>query len=176
MIGEREKLLSLIAEDPFNLLKQRSASRQSAHNIVLLNNFEEIVSFYEDNKREPADDINNIKEFQLYCRLKQIRKSSDMVKVLRDFDYYGLLEGNGIKEMTLDELIHHDPYGLLVDVFEDEWDWDEEPKKVDLSWLAYELIIVNLPLVHSHQDGGCNPEMAALLQDHLCTAVDDEDI
>ena len=61
MIGEREKLLSLIAEDPFNLLKQRSTSRQGAHNIVLLNNFEEIVSFYEDNKREPADDINNIK-------------------------------------------------------------------------------------------------------------------
>lgn len=119
MIGEREKLLSLIAEDPFNLLKQRSASRQGAHNMVLLNNFEEIVSFYEDNKREPADDINNIKEFQLYCRLKQIRKSPDMVKILRDFDYYGLLEGNGIKEMTLDELIHHDPYGLLVDDIDD---------------------------------------------------------
>jgi hypothetical protein len=29
--------------------------------------------------------------------------------------------------------------------------------------------------VHSHQDGGCNPEMDALLQDHLCTDVEDED-
>ena len=49
------------------------------------------------------------------------------------------------------------------------------PKQIDLSWLAYELIIVNLPLVHSHQDGGCNPEMDALLQDHLCAEVEDED-
>ena len=62
-----------------------------------------------------------------------------------------------------------------VDAFEDEWDWDYEPKQVDLSWLAYELIVVNLPLVHSHQDGGCNPEMDALLQDHLCTDVEDEE-
>ena len=51
---------------------------------------------------------------------------------------------------------------------------EEEVKQLDLAWLAYELIIVNLPLVHSHQDGGCNPDMDALLQDHLCTALEDE--
>jgi hypothetical protein len=29
--------------------------------------------------------------------------------------------------------------------------------------------------VHSHQEGGCNPEMDALLQDHLCTSLEDEE-
>ena len=64
-----------------------------------------------------------------------------------------------------------------VDIYEEEIELEEDTQQLDLAWLAYELIIVNLPLVHSHQDGGCNPEMDALLQNHLCTTLDeDEDI
>ena len=33
----------------------------------------------------------------------------------------------------------------------------------DLGWLLYELIAVRLPVVHSHKEGECNPEMAAIL-------------
>ena len=61
-----------------------------------------------------------------------------------------------------------------VDVYEEELEFEEDTKQIDLAWLAYELIIVNLPLVHSHQEGGCNPEMDALLQNHLCLQLDDE--
>ena len=59
---------------------------------------------------------------------------------------------------------------------EDDMEMDEGTEMLDLEWLAYELVIVNLPLVHSHQPGGCNPMMDALLQDHLCTMPEDEDI
>ena len=45
----------------------------------------------------------------------------------------------------------------------------KEWAKVDLSWLSFEQIIVNLPLVHSHQDGECNPQMQELLLSHLTT-------
>ncbi len=45
--------------------------------------------------------------------------------------------------------------------------------KLDLAWLSYETIVINLPLVHSHQKGECNPQMEELLQSHLCT--DDEE-
>ena len=45
--------------------------------------------------------------------------------------------------------------------------------KLDLAWQAYEQIVINLPLVHRHQDGGCNPQMTDLLLTHL--ASDDED-
>ena len=52
-----------------------------------------------------------------------------------------------------------------------------KPWTIDLPWLAYELIVVNLPLVHSHPEGGCNPQMAALLQDHLRrTEADPEEL
>ena len=40
----------------------------------------------------------------------------------------------------------------------------ENKPEFDLGWLLYELIAVRLPVVHSHADGMCNPEMAALLE------------
>lgn len=92
---------------------------------------------------------------------------------LRERDFDLTVEAQGVVQVTCDRCL--DVMDEEVDVYEDEWDWDEEPKQVDLSWLAYELIVVNLPLVHSHQEGGCNPEMDALLQNHLCTALDEDD-
>ena len=92
---------------------------------------------------------------------------------LRERDFDLTVEAQGVVQVTCDRCL--DVMDEEVGVYEDEWDWDEEPKQVDLSWLAYELIVVNLPLVHSHQEGGCNPEMDALLQNHLCTALDEDD-
>ena len=78
----------------------------------------------------------------------------------------------GTVQVTCDRCL--EPMDVEVDVYEEDVDLEEEPQMLDMAWLAYELIIVNLPLVHSHQDGGCNPQMAALLQDHLCTEIEDE--
>lgn len=44
---------------------------------------------------------------------------------------------------------------------------EDEEQTLDLLWTAYETVTINLPMVHCHPDGGCNPEMAALLQSHL---------
>lgn len=44
---------------------------------------------------------------------------------------------------------------------------------LDLNWLLYELTAISLPLVHSHQQGGCNPQMEELLQSHLCTTTEE---
>lgn len=52
-----------------------------------MSNFEEIVNFFEENNREPQHASTDIKEFQLYCRLKAIRESAEMVKELKDFDF-----------------------------------------------------------------------------------------
>ena len=78
----------------------------------------------------------------------------------------------GTVQVTCDRCL--EPMDVEVDVYEEDVDLEEEPQMLDMAWLAYELIIVNLPLVHSHQDGGCNPEMDALLQDHLCAELDDD--
>ncbi len=45
--------------------------------------------------------------------------------------------------------------------------------KLDLAWLLYEMIEINLPIVHSHQEGECNPLMEELLQTHLCTTTEE---
>ena len=92
---------------------------------------------------------------------------------LREYDFDLEISVKGLVQVICDRCL--DMMDVAVDAEESEWEWDEEPKKLDLNWLAYELIVVNLPLVHSHQDGGCNPEMDALLQDHLCTDLEDEE-
>ena len=92
---------------------------------------------------------------------------------LRQYDFDLQITVKGLVQVTCDRCL--DAMDVAVYAEESQWDFDEQPSQLDLQWLAYELIIVNLPLVHSHQDGGCNPEMDALLQSHLCTNVDDTD-
>ena len=92
--------------------------------------------------------------------------------ILREDDFAVDMDIVGQVQVTCDRCL--DAMDVEVDIYEEEMELEEEVKQLDLAWLAYELIIVNLPLVHSHQDGGCNPDMDALLQDHLCTTLEDE--
>ena len=64
------------------------------------------------------------------------------------------------------------PMDSTVDV-EDDIEIEEDEKSLDIAWLAYELIAINLPLVHCHPEGACDPEMIALLQQHLCRAAEE---
>ena len=92
--------------------------------------------------------------------------------ILREDDFAVDMDIVGQVQVTCDRCL--DAMSVDVDIYEEEMELEEDVKQLDLAWLAYELIIVNLPLVHSHQDGGCNPDMDALLQNHLCTALDDD--
>lgn len=78
----------------------------------------------------------------------------------------------GSVRVTCDRCL--DPLTLAVNV-EDDVEIEEGAKTLDIRWLAYELIIVNLPLVHSHPEGECNPIMDKLLQAHLCSTVEEPD-
>ena len=93
--------------------------------------------------------------------------------ILHEEDFAVDMDIVGQVQVTCDRCL--DSMDVDVDIYEEEMELEDDPKQLDLAWLAYELIIVNLPLVHSHQDGGCNPDMDALLQNHLCTALDDEE-
>ena len=104
--------------------------------------------------------------------------SSKAVLDLREDDFDLAMTVHGVVQVTCDRCL--EPMDIRMDVeesvnLEDESEESvEEIKTIDLDWLAYEMIAVNLPLVHSHQPGGCNPQMDALLQDHLCTEAEDE--
>ena len=93
--------------------------------------------------------------------------------LLHDDDFEVDLDIVGQVQVTCDRCL--DAMDVEVDVYEENIDLEKDTNQLDLAWLAYELIIVNLPLVHSHQDGGCNPMMDELLQNHLCTAMDEDD-
>ena len=93
--------------------------------------------------------------------------------ILHENEFVLDLDIVGQVQVTCDRCL--DAMDIDVDIYEEDMEFEEDAQQLDLAWLAYELIIVNLPLVHSHQDGGCNPEMDALLQDHLCTALDEEE-
>ena len=53
---------------------------------------------------------------------------------------------------------------------------DGKGTSLDLSWLAYEIVSVNIPLVHSHQEGECNKQMELLLHNHLCDEPEPDEI
>lgn len=99
--------------------------------------------------------------------------SAKAVLDLRQDDFDLTISVHGVVQVVCDRCL--DPMDIQVDAqdlmdLEDEGEESaDQVKTLDLNWLAYELIVVNLPLVHSHQPGGCNPLIDALLQDHLCT-------
>ena len=90
---------------------------------------------------------------------------------LRETDFDLMMHVKGGVQVACDRCL--EPVTIVVDA-SDRMDADddrmENGKSVDLKWLAYELIVVNLPLTHRHPEGECNPQMQALLQTHLCSA------
>lgn len=97
--------------------------------------------------------------------------------VLRLFErsYTVHIHAAGMVELICDRCLDKMAYEMEAedDFRSDEMDGDiasEGGKTLDLNWLTYELIITNLPIVHSHPEGECNPAMQELLQTHLCSA------
>lgn len=109
----------LTENDPLGLLISKPRERTKVSGSVLLNNFEEIVNFFEERNREPQNSTVDIKEFQLFCRLKAIRNNASMVKELKDFDMYGLLKGDNISDIPFEDLLGNDPFNLLSGEYDD---------------------------------------------------------
>ncbi len=106
---------------------------------------------------------------------------------LREEDYWLTIAVHGTVFVTCDRCL--DPMSLEIDASEtsspnDEMSANEslndEPKAsndvLDLTWLAYEIVSINIPVVHCHQAGECNKQMELLLQDHLCDEPEPEEI
>lgn len=114
MSNSNTDFLSFLSEnDPLGLLKSAKPQKTKAKRSVLLNNFEEIVNFFEEYNREPRNSSKDIKEFQLYHRLKAIRSNAEMAKELKPYDMYGLLNGESVSTITLDDFLNDDPLNLL---------------------------------------------------------------
>ena len=99
---------------------------------------------------------------------------------LREEDYQLNIAVRGTVFVVCDRCL--DPMPLEIDDEQEIFSEDEEDEEtvhrkssnrtLDLSWLTYEIVSVNIPLVHCHPEGGCNPQMDLLLQSHLCDEPD----
>lgn len=113
---KRNELLDLIRDDPFELLKTEFIKKNiSEEDSILITSFEEIQSFIEEHGHEPKSNISNIFEFKLFARLKAIRSDAKKIKILSKYDFGGLLKGEEIKEITIEDIISDDKFGLLND-------------------------------------------------------------
>jgi len=84
--------------------------------------------------------------------------------ILRESDYSLHLKAIGEVKLICDRCLGEMSYAVNADDDIQPDEEDEQSNTLDLAWLAYETIIINLPLVHSHPDGECVPEMQQLLQ------------
>ena len=101
---------------------------------------------------------------------------------LREEDYSLNIAVHGTVFVVCDRCL--DPMPLEINDEQEIWS-DEEMDNdqpsitndhLDLSWLAYEIVSINIPIVHSHQAGECNKQMELLLHDHLCAEPEPDEI
>ena len=95
---------------------------------------------------------------------------------LREEGYELSLSVRGTVFVVCDRCL--DPMPLEVDACDELMNDDAVmplDDALDLSWLAYETVSINIPVVHSHQPGECNAQMDLLLHDHLCDEPEPED-
>ena len=100
---------------------------------------------------------------------------------LREEDYQLNIAVHGTVFVVCDKCL--DPMPLEIEDEQEIFSEDEESQEltakcqsIDLTWLAYEIVSINIPIVHSHQAGECNKQMELLLHDHLCAEPEPDEI
>ena len=98
---------------------------------------------------------------------------------LREDDYTLSIAVHGTVYVTCDRCLDPMPLDIsdeqTIESMDEDVSLNPQPSTLNLSWLAYEIVSINIPLVHSHQAGACNPQMDLLLQSHLCDEPEPED-
>ena len=96
---------------------------------------------------------------------------------LREEDYELNIAVRGTVFVVCDRCL--DPMRIEIDDEQENVQSDEEQctmdHELDLTWLAYEIVSINIPIVHCHQAGECNKQMELLLHDHLCDDPEPEE-
>ena len=110
-----DRLQEIFENDPLGLLNIKpSASPARNEEERLVVSFQEVNEFYEEYKRAPEPG-RSLKEHQLYSRLKSLRENPAKVGILNVHDKYGLLHYEKKEINSLEDVLNHDPLGLLGD-------------------------------------------------------------
>ena len=115
-MNKDEALAEIFGNDPLGLLTiKRKNSATITPDERLLNSFHEITEFYKTNGREPKPNIQNVSEYQLYSRLKNLKEDREKAKVLESIDKYRLLEGEKKVINSIDDILSSDTLDILKD-------------------------------------------------------------
>lgn len=88
---DKDELLKLLEDDDLGLLKVKpKSSNVMTADERLLNSFEEVNRFVDEQGREPASNPKNISEHRLYLRLKALKEDASKVEALQEQDRHGL--------------------------------------------------------------------------------------
>lgn len=113
---DKDKILGeIFNSDSLGLLKvlPKSSPARNADE-RLLASFQEIVDFYaKNNNQEPTPNPNNIAEYQLYSRLKNLRESEEKILALASVDKYNLLQSVKQEINSIDDIFSDNTFDLL---------------------------------------------------------------
>ena len=125
MLDFESELKKILNDDPLGILKLR-VSQTITIDQRLIDSFQEINRFIDENKREPEESID-ITERKLFSRLKELRKDFNKASILKDLDRHNLLAK--VKEnKTVDDILDNDVLGLLDNDPEDIFNLKNIPK------------------------------------------------
>ncbi|MDX8377106.1 MAG: GIY-YIG nuclease family protein [Mariprofundales bacterium] len=144
---DNDKILDAIFnDDPFDLLNiEPKNSNNRTTDERLLTSFQEINAFITNNGKEPAANPSNIAEFQLYSRLKSLRKDASKIEQLQTHDIHMLLPTSEINQIneaqknynnpkeinSIDDILNDDSLDILGDDSEGLFDFKHTPKDYD---------------------------------------------
>lgn len=133
-MNTKDKILDeIFNSDSLGLLKvlPKSSPARNADE-RLLASFQEIVDFYErNNNQEPTPNPQNIAEYQLYSRLKNLRESDEKIWALASVDKYNLLQSVKQEINSIDDIFSDNTFDLLNTDSEGLFDFKHTPKEYE---------------------------------------------
>ncbi len=137
---------NIFNNDPYGILdiKLKTSNTRTADE-RLLSSFQEINDFFVKNNNEPTQNIEDVSEFQLYTRLKSLRKDETKVEMLKSHDTHGLLpeidtkvtnipleNQDKKKEInSIEDIFKNDSLGILGDDSEGLFNFVHTPKEYE---------------------------------------------
>ena len=111
-MSKKQTLKDIFDDDDFGILDfKEKLSSIKTEDERLIESFQEINAFFEKYNREPL--ANNVTEFKLLSRLKNLRADVKKIELLRDYDPFNLLSNKKVEINSVDDILADDDLGIL---------------------------------------------------------------
>ena len=123
-----KSLDDIFDDDDFGLLDYKeNKTIVKTEDDRLIDSFLEINAFFEKNKREPS--TSSMSEYGLLSKLKNFRNNDKHKKIVKAFDRFNLLGEIEIDDISIDDILNDDEFGILdSDLEESIFNFNHTPK------------------------------------------------